>query len=87
MYPKASPSRFGAVLVSVVVFGNCAHGGCAYALGRGYDVTMENPHREKQLEIIQGLYDANAREQGMSVEARLEHRQKCTLPILDVIKK
>ena len=59
----------------------------AHARRTVYDVTKGNPHREKLLEMIQGLYDANAREQGMSVEARWEHRQKYALPILEVIKK
>ncbi len=59
----------------------------AHARRTIYDVAKENPHRVKLLEMIQGLYDVNAREQGMDVEARLEHRQKHALPILEVIKK
>ena len=59
----------------------------AHARRTIYDVAKENPHRVKLLEMIQGLYDVNAREQGMSIEARLEHRQKHALPILEVIKK
>ncbi len=37
--------------------------------------------------MIQGLYDVNAREQGMGTQARTEHRQKYALPLLEVIKK
>ncbi len=37
--------------------------------------------------MIQGLYDVNAREQGMDTQARTEHRQKYALPLLEVIKK
>ncbi len=45
---------------------------CCWAHARRtiYDVSKENPHRVKLLEMIQGLYDVNAREQGMDVEAR-----------------
>ena len=37
--------------------------------------------------MIQGLYDVNAREQAMDVEAHTQHRQKYALPILKVIKQ
>jgi hypothetical protein len=53
----------------------------AHARRTIYDVAKENPHRVKLLEMIQGLYDVNAREQGMDVEASLEHRQKHALSI------
>ncbi len=59
----------------------------AHARRTIYDVAKENPHRVKLLEMFEGLYDVNACEQGMGTEARLEHRQKHALPILEVIKK
>ena len=59
----------------------------AHARRKVYEVDDKNPHREKLLDMIQGLYDVNAREQGMSVEARTEHRQAHAVPILVVMKK
>ena len=60
---------------------------CAHARRTVYEVSKENPYREKLLDMIQGLYDVNAREQGMDVEACTQHRQKYALPILKVIKQ
>lgn len=59
----------------------------AHARRTVYEVSKENPYREKLLDMIQGLYDVNAREQGMDVEACTQHRQKNALPILKVIKQ
>ncbi len=60
----------------------------AHARSHGiYEVSKENRYREKLLDMIQGLYDVNAREQGMGTQARTEHRQKYALPLLEVIKK
>lgn len=59
----------------------------AHARRTVYEVSKENSYREKLLDMIQGLYDVNAREHGMGVEARTEHRQKYALPLLEVIKK
>ncbi len=58
----------------------------AHARRYVYDVAKENPHREKLLDMIQGLYDVNAREQGMGIESRVEHRQKYAVPLLGTIK-
>ena len=38
-------------------------------------------------ELIQGLYDGNVREQDMDADARVAHRKKFALPLLDAIKK
>jgi transposase len=51
-----------------------------------YDVNKENPHRQKLLDMIQGLFDVNVREQGMAVATRTEHRQEYAVPILKAIK-
>ncbi len=59
----------------------------AHARRTVYEVSKENRYREKLLDMIQGLYDVNAREQGMDTQARTEHRQKYALPLLEVIKK
>jgi transposase len=59
----------------------------AHARRKVYEVDEKNPHREKLLDMIQGLYDISAREIGMSVEARTEHRQKHAVPLLNAIKK
>ncbi len=58
----------------------------AHARRKVYEVAKENPHREKLLDMIQGLYDVNAREQGMDATARTELRQAHAVPILNVIK-
>jgi hypothetical protein len=52
-----------------------------------YDVNKENPHRNKLLDMIGGLFDVNAREQGMDAAARTEHRQTYAVPVLDAIKQ
>lgn len=59
----------------------------AHARRAVFDVNKENPHRNKLLDMIQGLFDINTREQGMDVAARTEHRQTHALPALQLIKK
>ena len=59
----------------------------AHARRAIYDVSKENKYRETLLNMIQGLYDANAREQGMDVAARVEHRRKFAVPLLETIRK
>lgn len=51
-----------------------------------YEVNKKNPHRGPLLDMIQGLYDVNAREQGMDVPARTVHRVGHAVPILRVIQ-
>ena len=50
------------------------------------DEVNKNPHRGPLLDMIQGLYDVNAREQGMDVPARTVHRVGHAVPILRVIQ-
>jgi len=59
----------------------------AHARREVYDVSKENEYRKKLLDMIQGLYDAYAREQGMDADARVAHRKKFALPLLETIKK
>ena len=59
----------------------------AHARRAIYDVSKENKYRETLLDMIQGLYDANAREQGMDVDACVEHRRKFAVPLLETIRK
>lgn len=59
----------------------------AHARRKVHEVAKENEHRKKLLDMIQGLYDINAREQGMDATARIEHRQEYAQPLLEVIKK
>lgn len=59
----------------------------AHARRKVYEVSDKNPHRVQLLDMIQGLYDVNAREQGMDAAARTEHRQTHAVPILNVIKQ
>jgi hypothetical protein len=59
----------------------------AHARRHVYDVNKENKHRKMLLDMIQLLYDANAREQGMDAAARTAHRQANSLPVLTAIKK
>lgn len=59
----------------------------AHARRTVFEVNKENPHRNKLLDMIQGLYDVNAREQGMDAAARTEHRQTSAVPILNAIKQ
>ena len=44
-------------------------------------------YRQTLLDMIQGLYDVNVREQGMDTDARVAHRKKFALPLLDAIKR
>lgn len=46
----------------------------AHARRKVYEVNKENPIRNELLNMIHGLYDINAREQGMDAAARTEHR-------------
>jgi transposase len=59
----------------------------AHARRYVYDVNKENKHRKMLLDMIQLLYDANAREQGMDAAARTAHRQENSVPVLTAIKK
>ncbi|OYW27341.1 MAG: hypothetical protein B7Z47_06745 [Chthoniobacter sp. 12-60-6] len=59
----------------------------AHARRHVYDVNKENKYRKMLLDMIQLLYDANAREQGMDAAARTAHRQANSLPVLAAIKK
>ena len=59
----------------------------AHARRTVYDVAKENKYRQTLLDMIQGLYDVNFREQGMDADARIAHRKKYALPLLDAIKK
>lgn len=59
----------------------------SHARRKVYEVNKENPIRNKLLDMIHCLFDINAREQGMSVVARTEHRQKGSVPALVAIKK
>jgi hypothetical protein len=59
----------------------------AHARRHVYDVNKENKHRNMLLDMIQLLYDANAREQGMDAAARTAHRQANSLPVLAAIRK
>jgi transposase len=59
----------------------------AHARRKVYEVSKENPYRSKLLDMIQGLYDVNARELGMDAAARTAHRQSHAIPMLVVIKK
>ncbi len=59
----------------------------AHARRYVYEVNKENKHRAMLLDMIQLLYDANAREQGMDAAARTTHRQAASLPVLAAIKK
>jgi len=59
----------------------------AHARRHVYDVNKENKHRNMLLDMIQLLYDANAREQVMDAAARTAHRQENSLPVLAAIKK
>ncbi|MFY8199703.1 MAG: IS66 family transposase, partial [Pirellula staleyi] len=52
-----------------------------------YDVNKDNPYRKKLLDMIQGLYDINAREQGLDTSAKTLHRQTLAVPMLEVIWK
>ena len=58
----------------------------AHARRKVYDVDERNPYRGKLLDMIQGLYDVNAREQDLDVESRTIHRQSYAVPILTIIK-
>jgi transposase len=58
----------------------------AHARRKVYEVNKQNPHRGPLLDMIQGLYDVNAREQGLDLSARTAHRQEHAVPILRVIK-
>jgi transposase len=59
----------------------------AHARRKVYEVSKENPYRSKLLDMIQGLYDVNAREHGMDATGRTEHRVSHAVPILTVLKK
>ncbi len=58
----------------------------AHARRKVYEVNAKNPHRGPLLDMIQGLYDVNAREHGLDTSARTGHRQEHAVPILRVIK-
>ena len=58
----------------------------AHARRKVYEVNRLDKHRDKLLDMIQALYDVNAREDGMSTEARLEHRQLHAVPVLAAIR-
>ena len=73
---------------SVVIHQRLKFAACwANARRKVFEVIKENPLRTIQLDMIQGLYDVNAREQGMDVAARTEHRQTNAVPMLTAIKK
>ena len=57
----------------------------AHARRKVYEVNQQNPHRGPLLDMIQGLYEVNAREQGLDPSARTAHRQEHAVPILRVI--
>lgn len=59
----------------------------AHARRKVHEVEINNPHREKLLDMIQGLYDVNVREQGMDNDAKTIHRQNYAVALLAVIKK
>jgi hypothetical protein len=59
----------------------------AHARRKVYEVNEKNKHRKMLLDMIQLLYDANAREQGMDAAARTAHRQQNSVPVLTAIKK
>lgn len=59
----------------------------AHARRHVYDVNKENRHRQMLLDMMQLLYDANAREQGMDAAARTAHRQVNSQPVLAAMKK
>lgn len=59
----------------------------AHARRKVYEVAKGNQLRGKLLDMIQLLYDVNAREQGMDAAARAAHRREHAVSILDVIKK
>ena len=59
----------------------------AHARRKVYDVNKDNPHRKKLLDMIQGLYDINSREQGLDTSAKTLHRQTLAVPMLEVIWK
>ena len=59
----------------------------AHARRKVYDVAKENQYRQTLLDMIQGLYDVNVREQGMDADARVAHRKRFALPLLEAIKK
>jgi transposase len=59
----------------------------AHARRTVYDVNKDNSHRKKLLDMIQGLYDINAREQGLDTAAKTLHRQTLAVPMLEVIWK
>ncbi len=58
----------------------------AHARRKVYEVNKQNPHRGPLLDMIQGLYDVNVREQGLDPSARTAHRQEHAVPLLRVIK-
>lgn len=58
----------------------------AHARRKVYEVNHQNPHRDRLLNMIQGLYDVNAREQGLDASVRTSHRQVHAVPLLRVIK-
>jgi hypothetical protein len=58
----------------------------AHARRKVYELNKQNPHRGPLLDMIQGLYDVNVREQGLDSSARTSHRQEHAVPILHVIK-
>ena len=57
----------------------------AHARRKVYEVNQQNPHRGPLLDMIQGLYEVNAREHGLDPSARTAHRQEHAVPILRVI--
>ncbi len=59
----------------------------AHARRKVHEVDINNPHRKKLLDMIQGLYDVNVREQGMDNDAKTIHRQNYAVALLAVIKK
>ena len=59
----------------------------AHARRKVYDVNKDNPYRKKLLDMIQGLYDINSREQGLDTSAKTLHRQTLAVPMLEVIWK
>lgn len=59
----------------------------AHARRKVFEVNKENPYRKILLDMMQGLYDVNAREQGMDAAARTEHRLTNAVPMLTAIKK
>lgn len=57
----------------------------AHARRKVYELNQQTPHRGPLLDMIQGLYEVNAREQGLDPSARTAHRQEHAVPILRVI--